>query len=284
MQATPATSTPERSPGDESPSADGASRIFDPQLAEAARSLGRCRRLLVLTGAGTSADAGVPTFRGDGGLWREHRTEELASVDGFRRQGDVVWEWYRERRLVIASSAPHPGQRTLALLQRHLPSPARVLMATTNEDDLLERAGVQGVLHLHGALFDTACAAGCGWRARDDQDNSMSLMPCPRCGAPTRPGSVWYGEALPRAPLQAIAAFDADGCLLVGSSCLVQPAAAIPPEMAMAGLPVVEINATETPFSSVATCSLRGTAKDLLPGLVDLLTSQTVQDQRRRLT
>jgi NAD-dependent deacetylase len=252
--------------------------------AEAAKLLGGCKRLLVMTGAGMSADAGIPTFRCDGGLWKTHKVEDLAHPDGFRRSPDLVWEWYRERRLQVASSAPHPGQRTIALLQRHFPEPGRVLIATTNEDDLLERAGVAPVIHLHGSLFETICSAGCGWRAADDCDNSLSMMPCQGCGAMVRPGSVWYGEALPRAPLQAIAQFSPDGCLLVGSSCLVQPAAAIPSDLVVAGAPVVEINTEETPLSPIATCSIRGTAKDVLPGIVDLLTSRTVQDQRRRAT
>ncbi len=255
-----------------------------PVVADAAALLARCRRLLVLAGAGLSADAGIPTFRGEDGLWRNHRAEDLATRAGFDRDPDLVWDWYRERRLHIASSQPHPGQRTVALLQRHFPPPARVLVATTNEDDLLERSGVDPVVHLHGSLFDTRCAVDCGWSACDDDDNSLSLGPCPRCGARVRPGSVWFGEALPHAALEAISHFDPDGCLLVGSSCLVQPASAIPPELAMAGRPVVEINPDETPFSRIAAASLRGTAKDLLPPLVDLLTSRTIQDQLRRVT
>jgi len=256
-----------------------------PALAAAATSLSRCRRLLVLAGAGLSADAGVPTFRGEGGLWQSHKVEDLASREGFARHPDAVWEWYHERRLLVARSEPHPGQRAVALLQQQLPARSVVtLIATTNEDDLLERAGVGAVLHLHGSLFDTACAAGCGWRDRDDQDNGRSLVPCPRCGGRVRPGSVWFGEELPQAPLDAITRFDPDGCLLIGSSCLVQPAAAIPPEMAVAGLPVVEVNADETPFSRTASHSLRGAAKDVLPALVDLLTSSTVREQVRRLS
>ncbi len=251
---------------------------------EAALRLAACKRLLVLTGAGMSADAGVPTFRGEGGLWRGHDAAKLAAPEGFAADPDLVWDWYRERRIHVAACDPHPGQRTLVLLQKHFPWPGRVLMATTNEDDLLERAGVAGVLHLHGSLFDTRCADGCGWQARDSADNGLSLVPCPICGGASRPASVWYGEALPRGPLEDLASFNPDGCLLIGSSCLVQPAAAIPPEMAVAGLPVVELNPEETPFSSFATCSLRGTAKDLLPPLVDLLTSRTVQDQRRKAT
>ena len=269
----------------ESPADEPPSRVDMSALAAAAASLSRCRRLLVLAGAGLSADAGVPTFRGEGGFWQQHKVEDLASREGFARHPEAVWDWYHERRLQVACSEPHPGQRAIALLQRQLPTrQMATLIATTNEDDLLERSGVVNVLHLHGSLFDTACAAGCGWYGRDDQDNGRSLVPCPGCGGRVRPGSVWFGEDLPRGPLDAIARFDPDGCLLVGSSCLVQPAAAIPPEMTVAGLPVVEVNADETPFSRTASHSLRGAAKDVLPVLVDLLTSSTVREQVRRLT
>jgi NAD-dependent deacetylase len=249
-------------------------------ITDAAKALAGCRRLLVLTGAGLSADAGVATFRGAGGVWNDFKAEDLASLDGFQRNPELVWDWYRERRMAVALAEPHPGQRSLALLQKHYPG-GQVLVATTNEDDLLERAGVHPVVHLHGSLFDTICSANCGWRARDGEDNSLSMVPCPRCGAATRPGSVWYGESLPPGMLEQIRDFDPDGCLLVGSSCLVQPVSSIPGELA-ALHPVVEVNVEETHFSSALACSLRGTAKDLLPGLVDLLTSHTVRDQHGR--
>lgn len=248
-------------------------------LAAAAAAISPCRRLLVLGGAGLSADAGVPTFRGEGGLWRTFRAEDLASADGFVRDPAMVWEWYRERRLQVAQCQPHAGQRSLALLQRHFPA-GRVLVATTNEDDLLERAGVAEVVHLHGSLFGTRCAGACGWAVGTDRDNALSFLPCPRCGGLVRPASVWYGEAVPRPPLQAVADFDADGCLLVGSSNLVQPAAGIPVELRTAGHPVVEVNPEETPTSALFTASLRSSAKDLLPRLVDLLTSTTVRQQK----
>jgi len=249
-----------------------------PELRLAAELLG-VRRLLVITGAGSSADAGVPTFRGAGGLWREHKSEDLASPEAFRRNPELVWEWYRDRRLQVARCKPHEGQRCLALLQAHFPQPGRVLVATTNEDDLLERAGVSPVLHLHGSLFDTICADGCGWPARDQLDNGLSFLDCPRCGGLLRPASVWFGEALPQGPLRALESFDPDGCLVVGSSSLVQPVAAIPPEMALAGLPVIEINPDPTPLSPIVSVSLRGRAKHLLPPLVDLLTSRALRER-----
>ena len=276
--------------GQSRPSLPGVSTAAEYQSAvrvaitAAAVALSTSKRLLVLAGAGLSADAGVPTFRGEGGLWRTHDVERLATPGGFAADPEVVWDWYRERRLDVASCSPHPGQRAIALLSAHLPAPAQVLVATTNEDDLLERAGVNQVVHLHGSLFDTMCAANCGWRAKDDQDNLLSLRPCPACGARVRPGSVWFGEALPSGPLEAVARFEPDACLLVGSSLLVQPVSGIPNDLAAAGRPVVELNPEETGFSQVAAASLRGAAKDLLPPLVDLLTSRTMQDQRRRVT
>ena len=135
------------------------------RLRAAAEALAGCRRLLVVTGAGTSADAGVPTFRDSDGLWRNYRPEDLASRQAFADYPDLVWDWYRQRRLQIAGCEPHAGQRCLALLQRGFPG--QVLIATTNEDDLLERAGIRPVVHLHGSLFATSCANDCGWSVVD---------------------------------------------------------------------------------------------------------------------
>lgn len=253
------------------------------QMHDAADILRGCRRLLVLTGAGASADSGVPTFRDEDGFWRHYRVEDLASPVAFASDPDLVWDWYRERRLQVALARPHAGQRTIALLQQHFPEPRRVLVATTNEDDLLERAGVRPVLHLHGSLFETRCSGRCGWRVRDEIDNGWSFRDCPHCGAPVRPGSVWFGEPVSPFALDLLERFDPDGCLVVGSSGVVQPAAAIPPELALAGHPVVEINPVATPLSDVAACHLGGTARTLLPELVDLLTSDTMRSTRTNM-
>jgi NAD-dependent deacetylase len=163
-------------------------------------------------------------------------------------------------------------------LQEHFRNGA-VIVATTNEDDLLERAGVHGVISLHGNLFDTSCAADCGWSVRDTADNSHSFMVCPQCGGEVRPGSIWYGEAIARRAMRAIQIFTPDACLVIGSSCVVQPVAEIAPEMAMDGHPVVEINPQETPLSTIARHSLRANAADVLPTLVDMLTSSVMRDQ-----
>ncbi len=253
----------------------------DPSIfSEAARLLRPCQRLLVLTGAGFSADAGVPTFRGADGLWNDEELMHLASAQGFAEDSERVWEWYRDRRYHISTCEPHGGQRSLALLQKHFLG--RVLVATTNEDDLLDRAGVQHVVHVHGSLFDTICSAGCGWHARDTDDNGFSFLPCAHCGAPVRPGSVWFGEQVSPSTLERIERYRADGCIVIGSSSLVQPVSSIPADIAVSGRPVIEINAGETPLSALAAVCLRGQALDTLPHLVDLLTSRTVQEQHRR--
>ncbi len=239
-----------------------------------------CKRLLVLCGAGTSADSGIPTFRDEGGLWRIHQPEDLAHPDGFARDPALVWEWYRERRAQVIAAEPHAGLRALALLQRMFHA-GTVLVATTNEDDLLERAGVDRVVHLHGSLFITSCAAACGWSV-EDRDNAYASAPCPRCRAPVRPGSVWFGEALAPGTLEAVTAFAADGCLVIGSSCLVAPASQMPVELLRQGHPVVEINLRETPLTPLATASLRGSARAVLPRLADLLSSHTIRDQAMR--
>lgn len=270
MPARSSSSSPASAPGHVDP------------LARAVEALIPVRRLLVLCGAGCSADAGIPTFRDVGGLWQTHKPEDLATPEAFARDPATVWAWYRERRRVIAAARPHAGQRSLALLQRHFPA-AEVLVATTNEDDLLERAGVTGVLHLHGTITSTICADRCGWPGVEDPEDRFSRAGCPACGGATRPGSVWFGEPLPGGLLDRLHAFDPDGCLVIGSSNQVQPVAGIPCELALHRVPVVEINPLATPLSSLA-IHLPGLAQELLPPLVDLLTSATVRDQRRRLT
>lgn len=248
-------------------------------ICNAAEALRDARRLLVLTGAGASADSGIPTFRGDGGIWQNYSAQELATPEAFQQQPDLVWDWYRDRRLKIAGCEPHCGHRSLALLQQHYLD-GRVIIATTNEDDLLERAGVHGVINLHGNLFDTCCADNCGWTVRDTADNSYSFVACPQCGADVRPGSIWYGECIAQPGMRAIQIFNPDACLVVGSSCLVQPVAAIAPEMALAGHPVVEINSAETPLSNIAQVSVRANAIDVLPALVDMLTSDMMRAEQ----
>lgn len=234
--------------------------------------------LLVILGAGASRDAGVSTFRDYDGLYQTHRPSDLASLAAFQRDPDGVWEWYRQRREQIAACEPHAGQRALALLEQHYGQ--RLLIVTTNEDDLLERAGCKRVVHMHGDIFVTRCTAGCGWRMRDVVDNAASYLPCPRCGAPVRPGSVWFGESLPPAALTVLDSFRADACLVIGSSGTVQPMAGVPLVLAEQGAPVVEINPQTTPLAEHI-IRLPWRAATVLPLLIDLLTSATVRATTR---
>lgn len=234
-------------------------------------------RLLVLTGAGVSAESGVPTFRGEGGLWKRHRPEDLATPGAFRRDPRLVWEWYAWRRELVGACVPNPGHRALARFQGSRPG---VVLVTQNVDGLHERALVEeGVetgrrpLELHGSLFRIRCTR-CDHRAphRDPVDaTSRETLPrCPRCGALLRPDVVWFGESLdPTVQRRAfMEARSARTCLVVGTSAVVQPAASLPLATLEAGGVVVEVNPDPTPLTSLAEVSVRGPAGRVLPALL----------------
>lgn len=224
-------------------------------------------RVAVLTGAGMSAESGVPVFRGPGGLWRRFRPEELATPSAFARRPELVWEWYLWRRARIAEARPHAGHAMLAALEA---ARGGVTLITQNVDGLHQRAGSRTVLELHGNLWRIRCAAGCGWSADDRPDDPpRSELRC-RCGAWLRPSVVWFGEPLDSATLAhaAAAMSEADVVLVVGTSALVHPAAALPSIARERGARIVEVNVEATPLSDVADAALRGRAAEILPALV----------------
>lgn len=249
----------------------------DDACARARALLADARRPVVFTGAGVSAESGVPTFRGPGGLWRSVRPEELATPGAFARDPRLVWEWYAWRRGLVRACVPNSAHRAIARLAARRPAAAVV---TQNVDGLHERAAAEvaaeadvtaaPVLALHGSLFATRCTR-CDYRAPDDltvDATSPETLPrCPRCGALLRPGVVWFGEALDPAVLDAaFAAADAcDVCLVVGTSALVHPAAGVAVAAARAGAAVVEVNAEDTPITEIAAVALRGRAAELVP-------------------
>jgi NAD-dependent deacetylase len=234
-------------------------------LEAAAAALVPDASVAVVTGAGISAESGVPTFRGPGGLWRSYRPEDLATPEAFGRDPALVWEWYRWRRQRIADASPNAGHAFLAYLQRRHRSFALV---TQNVDGLHQRAGSRHVVELHGNIFLTTCA--CGFLL----DESPGLVPsapvsdragvpqCPRCDGPMRPGVVWFGESLPAQAWQdaAAAARRARVLLVIGTSGLVYPAASLPALTRQAGGLVIEINPDITPLTPVAAISIRSTA------------------------
>ncbi|MFZ1828808.1 MAG: NAD-dependent deacylase [Candidatus Competibacteraceae bacterium] len=225
------------------------------------------RRVVVLTGAGISAESGVPTFReAQTGLWARYNPEELATPEAFRRNPRLVWEWYAWRQARVRQAEPNAGHHALVDMERHV---AELTLITQNVDGLHRRAGSHQVLELHGNLFRTKCFNEDrlveGWPASDD------IPPrCPHCGGLLRPDVVWFGERLPADALRAAeqAAARAEVFFSVGTSSLVYPAAALPFIALQAGATVVEINPQPTPLSPQVTFSLNGAAGIILPALV----------------
>ena len=224
--------------------------------------------LVVFSGAGLSAASGIPTFRGrcDHALWSRHDPQQLASLDGFRRDPDLVLSWYAWRRGLVAAARPNAAHHAIAGLQH-------ATLITQNVDDLQERAGVapERVLHLHGSIVHDRCHAGCGWIDRVDGGRVPNDgRACPGCGGVVRPAVVWFGEGLPRETwdraLAACAA--ADLLLVVGTSGSVQPAATLVEIASEAGAFVLNINPEPTPIDSISDASLHEPATEILPRLL----------------
>lgn len=225
------------------------------------------RRVAVLTGAGISAESGVPTFReAQTGLWARYNPEELATPEAFRRNPRLVWEWYVWRQARVRQAEPNAGHHALVDMERHI---AELTLITQNVDGLHRRAGSHQVLELHGNLFRTKCFNEDrlveGWPASDDIP-----LHCPHCGGLLRPDVVWFGERLPVDALRAAeqAAARAEVFFSIGTSSLVYPAAELPFIALQAGATVVEINPQPTPLSPQVTFSLNGAAGIILPALV----------------
>ena len=251
------------------------------RLEEARALLGAAERVCVLSGAGVSAESGVPTFRGEDGLWKNYRAEELATPHAFRRDPRMVWEWYDWRRGKIRSCAPNPGHYALAELALGRRS---VRIVTQNVDGLHEAAAREVAgredpspalpLEVHGSIFRVKCTA-CTYKVPHREpiqwETEEVLPKCPVCGALLRPDVVWFGESLdPRVLTEAFdSAKAATLCLVAGTSALVQPAASVPLATLEAGGAIVEINPTETPLTHLAAVSLRGGSGEVLPALVE---------------
>lgn len=227
--------------------------------------LASARSVAVLTGAGVSAESGVPTFRGADGLWRRYRAEELATPAAFARDPKLVWEWYDWRRQRIAACRPNAAHQVLAWLEGHYPD---FLLITQNVDGLHDMAGSRKLVELHGNIWRLRCTSE-GTRVEDRRVPLPSIPPTCPCGALQRPDVVWFGEALPGEALRA-ASEAADRCqvfLVIGTSALVQPAASLPLAARERGAIVVEVNPEPTAISSRANYTLHGPAGEILPRL-----------------
>jgi NAD-dependent deacetylase len=236
--------------------------------------LGRARRVVVFTGAGMSADSGVPTFRDDlTGLWARYDPQTLATPEAFHDDPDLVWGWYEWRRGRVMQVHPNAGHRAVAVIGERVP---HCTLVTQNVDDLHERSGSIDPIHLHGSLCAPRCIvcsvpAPLPEQAGQPPEGARLAPPrCADCGALIRPGVVWFGESLPQQALAAAieAAAACDVLLTVGTSGVVYPAAEIPQVAARSGATVIQVNPQPTPLDAIATVNLRGTAATVLPELV----------------
>jgi NAD-dependent deacetylase len=230
-------------------------------------SVGEVRSVAVLTGAGISAESGVPTFRGEGGLWRSYRAEDLATPHAFHRDPKLVWEWYDWRRGLIAACLPNAAHLALAEMESFFDD---FVLITQNVDGLHRLAGSKSIVELHGNIWGMRCTRRCypNWETRT---TPLPELPphCPTCGALARPDVVWFGESLPNEALEeAFAA--AQSCqvmIVIGTSAVVQPAASLPLLALQGGAHVIEINPQPTPLSDVAQETIRQPATVALPEL-----------------
>jgi NAD-dependent deacetylase len=248
--------------------------------------IGRDDQLFVLTGAGISAESGLATFRGDGGLWQGHRVEEVASPEAWERDPELVWNFYSMRRKRALAVEPNPAHLALAELERKLGE--RFFLCTQNVDHLHERAGSKRLVHMHGELFQSRCE-NCDSAPFVDENSYESLAEIPRCrcGARIRPNIVWFGEAILHLPRIVQELERCTVLLAVGTSGLVQPAASFVhwagaqtgPESAE--IRTYYVGPEEPANASAFTNIFLGKAGELLPRLFKVQDSATGSKRAR---
>jgi NAD-dependent deacetylase len=225
-----------------------------------------CRSLCVLTGAGVSAESGVPTFRGAGGLWKRRDPMSLATPESFAADPEGVWEWYRWRREKIRGCVPNAGHLALAAVERKKPD---FLLVTQNVDGLHRAAGSRRMVELHGNIWIVRCT-GCG-EEREDRSALETLPPrCGSCGGLLRPGVVWFGERLPGEAVRETEEMLArcEVLIVAGTSAVVFPASGYAAGAKRHGARLIEVNPEETPISGLCDATFRGGSAELLPFLL----------------
>ena len=229
----------------------------DPSLEEL---IDEVKSMVVLTGAGVSAESGVPTFRGKDGLWNNFRPEELATPEAFLRDPELVWKWYDWRRGIIGACHPNPAHTGIAELETMIDD---FLLVTQNVDGLHKRAGSRNMVEIHGNIWGIRCVR-CGGVGEEETTVPMRTIPpiCGVCGSLLRPDVVWFGESLDSKDLERawVGAGNCDLMIVVGTSALVYPAAGLPQHASDCGAKIIEINIEPTPVTRIATKSLFGPA------------------------
>ncbi len=239
---------------------------LDPSLDQARHWIADAGAVAILTGAGISAESGVPTFRGPGGLWREFKAEDLATPEAFARDPKLVWEWYDWRRQEIAKAKPNAGHKALVQLEI---AKRNFTLITQNVDGLHDLAGSGKILKLHGDIWRVRCTV-CGAEFPHRRTPLPKIPPHCACGGLLRPAVVWFGESLPSGMMaeaeHAVSA--ANVLLVVGTSAQVYPAASLIPFARQSGAKVVEVNVDDTQYSNAVDCVLRGPSGEILPQLI----------------
>ncbi len=237
--------------------------------------LQQASEVVVFSGAGLSADSGIPTFRdGATGLWNNVDPDEVASIEGFLRNPQRAWNWLLQLRNLVEERRPNAGHHAIARLEEISAAP-QFTVITQNIDGYHACAGNENVLEVHGTIRRVRCHRHCGFVATWDQ-NALEPYVCPACGAPVRPDLVMFGEALDEAVFAEaeISSLNADVFFCVGTSFTVQPAARLPLWAKSAGALVVEVNPHPTPFSSAADYSIRSGASQFFGALCAKLEAQ----------
>jgi len=236
---------------------------------ELLQKLETAKNVVFFTGAGISAESGVPTFRGEEGIWNKLKPEELANFDAFLRNTDMVWEWYQHRRKIVREVQPNPAHNAIAEFEKYYPS---VTVVTQNVDNLHKRAGSKKIYELHGNLERNFCIDCKKWFNDIEIDESKKgAIKCDNCGGLIRPDVVWFGEFLPEDQFKSseVEAGKSDICFVVGTSAVVYPAAYIPLTALQSNSYLVEVNIEPTDFTNNAHHSFFGEAGKVLPLILE---------------
>jgi NAD-dependent deacetylase len=232
-----------------------------------ADKLQQAKKIVFVTGAGISQESGIPTFRGNDGLWRKYDPMQLATIDAFYQDPKLVWEWYEDRRKNILAAKPNAGHVAIADLAKY----KQVWVLTQNIDGLHQRAGSKNVLELHGSIITIKCTA-CDFK--DKITNSFSeIPPLCKCGNILRPDVVWFGEPLPQDIWEEAMkqASQCDVMVVAGTSLAVSPANLLPAYAKQNGALMIEVNPEETLMSHSMDLSIRATSAKTLPQIVSIV-------------